>query len=174
VGARLLGLLVAAGARVTVTDIRAEACERAAKEHGAAVVDPGELLSVEADIFAPCALGGVIHDVTVENLRVRAVAGSANNVLASPEHGQALFDRGVLYAPDFVINAGALLQGALCHLEGAAPPPERIRQIGQRVGQFLDEASRSGIPPEVVAERAARERVAAAPHDTCLPRRRRR
>ena len=90
------------------------------------------------------------------------MAGSANNVLASPRHGAALAERGILFAPDFVINAGAVVHGALFHLEGRAPPVARIRAIGDVVGEVLDGAAQQGVPPEVLAERMARERVAAA------------
>jgi leucine dehydrogenase len=170
VGSRLVELLVGGGARVTVCDVRRELAERLAARLEVAVVDPGELLSVSADVFAPCALGGVVHDLSLENLRVRAVAGSANNVLASPDHGASLFARGILYAPDFVINSGALIHGALLQLEGRAPPRARIEEIGRRVGEILDAARTQGIPPEVVALRMARDRVGAALGGPFFPR----
>lgn len=170
VGARVAELAVAAGARVTVTDVRRAAVEALAARVPVASVDPGELLSVAADVYAPCALGGVIHDLSLPHLQVKAVAGSANNVLASPEHGVELFRRGILYAPDFVINAGALVHGAAFHLDGAAPSLERVARIGELVGEVLDAAAEQRLPPEVVALRMARARVAAAPRRPFLPR----
>ena len=173
VGSRLVGLLVGAGAEVTVTDVRPEAIEALAERQAVTVVEPGELLAVEADVYAPCALGGVVHDLSLQHLRVRAIAGSANNVLASPEHGAELFRRGILYAPDFVIGGGALVYGATQQLDGRAPDRARIEAIGELVGEVIDAAIAEGLPPEVVALRMARERVAAAPARPYLPRERR-
>ncbi len=170
VGRRLVASLCDAGAQVTIADVRKKAVEEMVASLGVDAVDPGGVLGVAADIYAPCALGGVVHDLSLENLRVRAIAGSANNVLAAPEHGEALFERGILYAPDFVINSGALVHGALFHLEGKAPAVERIEEIGDRVGALLDEATRRGIPPEQLALEQARARVAAATEGPCFPR----
>lgn len=169
VGSRLVEKLVDGGAEVTVSDVRREAMHELESRLSVASVDPGGILQVETDVWAPCALGGVVHDVSIQQMQVRAIAGSANNVLASPEHGRALFERGVLYAPDFVINSGALLHGALFHLEGAVPPPERIESIGELVGSILDRAREEGEPPEQVALRLARERLDAADPAPYLP-----
>lgn len=170
VGSRLCGKLVEAGAEVTITDVRREAVDEVAARFKVAVLDPGEMFGVETDVWAPCALGGVVHDVSIQQMRIRAIAGSANNVLASPEHGRTLFERGVLYAPDFLINAGALVHGALFHLEGQAPPGARIERIGETVGAVLDAARLAGEPPEVIATRMARERLDAVDHVPWLPR----
>jgi leucine dehydrogenase len=160
VGWRLAALLAEGGARLTVADPRAERAQRAARDLAAAVVPPERVVGAPCDVLAPCALGGVIDDAALAVLRARAVAGSANNVLAAPRHGAALAARGVLFAPDFVINAGALIHGAAFHLEGRSPPPERIRALGAVVGEILDRAAADGTPPEVHAERLARERLA--------------
>jgi leucine dehydrogenase len=165
VGRRLVERLCSGGALVTVADVNREAVAKVQQSLDVSVVDAGSVLDVEADVFSPCALGGVIHDLSLESLKVRAIAGSANNVLAAPEHGRALHERGVLYAPDFLINSGALVHGALFHLEGEAPAPERIERIGDEVGALLDEAKRTGVPPAELALRTARERVAAAASD---------
>jgi leucine dehydrogenase len=161
VGYRLAALLRRAGAAVLAADVDGARAARAERELCVRAVDAGEIVAMPCDILAPCALGGVLDAAAVGRLRARAVAGAANNVLASPEAGRALFARGILYAPDFVINAGALLQGALFHLEGATPPPARIAAIGLRVGEILDRARAQGVPPEVVAGRLAAERLAA-------------
>lgn len=160
VGRRLVDRLVADGAVVTVADIDRMAVQRAVEELGVSEVDTGRVLAVEADVFAPCALGGVIHDLSLQNLRAKAVAGSANNVLAAPEHGAELHRRGVLYAPDFLINSGALIHGALFHLTGAAPPPERIERIGTELAALLEESRLEDRPPEQIALDKARRRVA--------------
>ncbi|MDA1222801.1 MAG: leucine dehydrogenase, partial [Planctomycetota bacterium] len=138
-------------------------------ELGVEVVEPGLLLSITADVWAPCALGGVVHDLSLEHLKVRAIAGAANNVLAAPAHGAALFQRGILYAPDFVMNAGALIHGALNHLEGAPPEPARIEAIGARVGSILDASIAEGIAPELVAQRLARDELDKRPREPYFP-----
>ncbi|HAI20973.1 MAG TPA: leucine dehydrogenase [Clostridiales bacterium UBA8153] len=99
------------GARLVVADLESPRAERAANEFGAQVVDPGELVDVECDIFSPNGLGAVLDDDTIPRLRCRAVAGSANNQLADDlRHAAMLHERGILYAPDYVINAGGLIQ----------------------------------------------------------------
>jgi leucine dehydrogenase len=169
VGHRLAQLLTAGSARVTVCDLDRDRVERVRAELEVEVVEPGLLLSVEADVWAPCALGGVVHDLSLEHLKVRAVAGSANNVLASPAHGAALFQRGVLYAPDFVINAGALIHGAWSHIEGAPPERARIEAIGERIGSILDTSITEGAAPEVVAQRLARDELDKLPRAPYFP-----
>ena len=119
---------------------------------------------------APCALGEVLDDRSIPQLQAKAVAGAANNVLCTPENGEQLYSRGILYAPDFVINAGGLIHGALYFLDGAVPPEARVLQIGQTVGRILDESKSQGLPPERIALQIARDRVAAAPTDPYFPR----
>jgi leucine dehydrogenase len=162
VGFRLARRLRADGARLAVADVRGDAAERARAELDAEVVDPLHVFDVHADVLAPCAVGEVIDRERAATLPARAVAGAANNVLADAEAGQILFARGVLYAPDFVINAGALVHGALFHLEGASPAAERIVEIGTRVAEVLATARVEHLPPEAVALRLARARHAAA------------
>ena len=113
VGYHLVRHLTKAGAKVTVCDVDQGNLERATKEFGCAVVDPNEIFSVRADIFAPCALGAVINDETLPQLKVEIIAGSANNVLDDERrHGAGLVEKGILYAPDYVINAGGLINVA--------------------------------------------------------------
>jgi leucine dehydrogenase len=163
VGTPLVADLVAAGARVLVSDLRRSAVESVVARHSVQAIEPGEVMRTPCDVLAPCALGGVVDELSVPGLKARAIAGSANNQLASPQVGRDLFERGILYAPDFVINAGALVHGAWLQLEGEAPGAERIREIGARVGALLDESRRLGLPPERIAEQRARERIAAGP-----------
>lgn len=160
VGLRLVEKLVQAGAQVIVADLRRNVVDELVARLGVEAVDPVEAIATPCDVFAPCALGGVVDDRSLPQLQARAIAGSANNVLAAPAHGQALFERGILYAPDFVINAGALVHGAWQQIEGRAPAAERIAAIGERVGELLDESRRTNTPPEVLAERRAREWIA--------------
>src|SRR5690606_16669287 len=101
-----------AGARLTVCDIDAARTRQAAEQFGAAIVPTDAILAVEADIFAPCALGGVITLGNYSRLRARIIAGSANNPLSRPEVGSRLQEEEILYVPDFVINAGGLINVA--------------------------------------------------------------
>jgi leucine dehydrogenase len=109
VGMRLCEYLVDEGAILTVADINAAAVAHAVERFSATTVDVSEILSVETDILAPCALGAILDDVSVAALRAKIIAGAANNQLARPEHGEALRRRGILYAPDYVINAGGVI-----------------------------------------------------------------
>ena len=117
VGFKVAEHLLAAGAKLFVTDINAEALgliKKKADELGATVniVSSEEIYHTDADIFIPCAMGGIINDQTVEQLKVKAVVGSANNQLDKAIHGKMLHDKGILYAPDYIVNAGGLIQVA--------------------------------------------------------------
>ncbi len=169
VGQRLARMLHQAGASLLLADVQQDRATDLGRELDAQVVDTLEILSVACDIYAPCAMGGVIHRESLPTLRARAVAGAANNVLASPEQGRELHRRGILYAPDFVINSGALVHGALFQVEGRTPPPARIERIGELVGEILDQAAAQNRPPEQLAEEMAREHIAAVQHRPYLP-----
>ncbi|WP_460039069.1 Leu/Phe/Val dehydrogenase [Thermaerobacter litoralis] len=112
VGSKLVRRLVEAGAEVTVTDVDPAKARAVARPYGLRVVDADAIYDEPCDVFAPCALGGVINDATIPRLRCRVVAGAANNQLEAPRHAAALQDRQILYAPDYVINAGGLIQVA--------------------------------------------------------------
>jgi leucine dehydrogenase len=112
VGYWLVKHLRDAGAEIVVSDVDVDAVARAVREFADETADPGKIHAVDCDIFAPCALGGVIRDDTLPELKCRVVAGSANNQLEREEHGEALQQMGVLYAPDYVINAGGLINVA--------------------------------------------------------------
>lgn len=161
VGLRLLRYLAEEGAEVTVTDIApdrvAEACRQFPSIRS---VSPDEIYDVSCDIFAPCALGGVLNDETIARLRCRVVAGSANNQLQAPEHGRALYRRGILYAPDYVINAGGLIQ-VVEEIKGysrerAWRQAAGIYQVLRRIFALSQEA---GIPPEEAADRLVEDRI---------------
>jgi len=112
VGWALCGHLHEAGARLIVTDIHPELVDRAVREFGATPVAPAEIYGVACDIFAPCAMGAVLNDETIPQLKCRIVAGSANNQLKEPRHADMLRERSILYAPDFVINGGGVVNVA--------------------------------------------------------------
>ncbi len=113
VGRNLIDFLFWAGAELIVADLDKEAVERAARRYGAQVVSVAEIAKVPCDIFSPCALGAVINDQTIPHFRCKAIVGSANNQLLSDSHAEDLRVRGILYAPDFVTNAGGLLNVAM-------------------------------------------------------------
>jgi len=109
VGYYVVKHLKEAGADVVVTDIKKENIEKVVEDFGVKVVEPGKIYSVDCDIFAPCALGAVINDDTIPQLKCDIVAGAANNVLEEERHGDILEEKGILYAPDYVINAGGVI-----------------------------------------------------------------
>jgi leucine dehydrogenase len=164
VGARLATACVAAGADVVATDIdpaKRELTERI----GAHWVAPDEALSVRADVFAPCALGGVLTHETVARLGAPIVVGAANNQLASDDVAETLAAHDVLWVPDFVANAAGIINIAVeLRPEGYDPRRARadVRRIGDTVRLVLDEAQAAGITPLEAAMRLARRRVAEA------------
>src|SRR5688572_11908478 len=111
VGYYLASYLHGAGARLIVSDIDESKVERVVGEFGATAVGPSEIYDADADIFAPCALGGVINDYTIDRLRVEIITGGANNQLLEPRHGDQLSTRNVLYTPDYAANAGGVING---------------------------------------------------------------
>lgn len=116
------------------------------------MVEPEEIFTIRSDIFAPCALGGVLDEVHVKRLRAKAVVGSANNQLASPEMGQELVNRGIVYAPDYIVNAGAIIHGARFTLEGKKDNTKEIRKIYDRTLTILAMAKRKNVPSNVIAD----------------------
>jgi leucine dehydrogenase len=163
VGYELCRLLHVEGTRLVVADLHPDTVRRAAVEFGAELVEPGGILSVPCDVFAPCALGAVVNDETLPNLRCSIVAGSANNVLAEGRHGEALAERGILYAPDYVINAGGLINVA-AELEGydEGRARERVARIYDSVKNVIGISRMDGVPTNVAADRLALERLRAA------------
>lgn len=160
VGGHLCGLLAGEGARLTISDIDPARVEKVVEEHGARSVELDEIYGVDADIFAPCALGAVINDHTVPVLKVAVVAGGANNQLAEDRHGEALRQRGILYAPDYVINAGGLV-----NVFGEREGWDRQRSL-RKAGEIYDtvlrifqRAETDGVSPSVAADRLAEQRL---------------
>ncbi|WJV50847.1 Leu/Phe/Val dehydrogenase [Streptomyces flavofungini] len=160
VGAALARLLAAQDAELLVSDVDPGRADAVARSVGARVVDPAAAALTACDVLAPCALGGVVDDRTLPRLRCRIIAGGANNVLAAPEHAAALEARGVLYAPDFCVNAGGLvfLEERLRHHDDARTE-QRVRQVGERVATVIEHARRTGVPPTAAALTLARARL---------------
>jgi leucine dehydrogenase len=160
VGYHLCRYLAGEKAGLIVTDIDRARMERVVSEFGAEAVEPDEIYGVDADIYAPCALGATINDETIPLLRVRIVAGGANNVLAEQRHGEVLHQHKILYAPDFVINAGGLIN---VHGELKGWRSEQaMRKAGEIYTTLLDLfelAEDEGLPTHRAADRIAQRRI---------------
>lgn len=166
VGRDLARRLGADGAEVVVSDLDADKVLRFASEHGFEVVDPDRVYDEPADVFAPCAVGGVIDDETIERLDVDIVAGGANNVLESRRHARVLAERDVLYAPDYVINAGGLITVAMEATGGTMDDAlERAGAIGDRLSDIIRTAEAEGITVVEAADRYAETRLEAGARD---------
>jgi len=152
------------GAHLVIADVDRERARTLAAELGAEVVEPDAIYDVPCDIFSPCALGAVINDDTVKRLRCRVIAGAANNQLAEPRHGYALEERGILYAPDFVINGGGVINVSDEFEEGGYNRDRafaRIATIYDKLWQIFTVARDEKIPTFLAADRVAEERIAA-------------
>jgi glutamate dehydrogenase/leucine dehydrogenase len=164
VGAALVGLLVADGADVMVADVDRHALAEVVAATGATVVPPEQILSVPCDILAPCALGAVLSASSIPALRCGAVVGSANNQLATRDDAVRLADVGIVYAPDFVANAGGIVNISV-ELEGdgysESRAAERVDRIFDRMSEILEIARVDAITPLAAAERLANQRIAA-------------
>ena len=161
VGAHLCQLLHDAGAKLVVADVRPGLAEAVARQFGARFVSPDRIIAADADIFAPCALGSVLDSQAVAGLRAKVVCGAANNVLAAPDDGDLLARRGVLYAPDYVVNAGGIINVAAEHLGWSAEEAaRRVEDTPRRLAAVLDFAEAQGLPPHRAADMLARQRIA--------------
>jgi len=148
---------------LSVADIEEDRVRKAVDDFGATAVAPDDVYGTRADIFSPCALGAVINDDTLDRLKVDIVAGSANNQLAEARHGKALHERGIVYAPDFVINAGGICS-VFGELEGwtAEQTREKAEGIYDCLLQILEQAREEDIPTSQAADSVARRRIAEA------------
>jgi len=160
VGYYLCRFLHEAGAKLIVTDINQDSINRVVNEFGARVVAPSEIFGVECDIFAPCALGAIINDDTIPQLKCKVIAGSSNNQLKSRSHGDIIHEMGIVYAPDYVINAGGVINVA-DELEGYNH--ERARKKVENIYNIIESifkiAREEGIPSYKAADRLAEQRI---------------
>ncbi|MFU7528047.1 Leu/Phe/Val dehydrogenase [Qipengyuania sp. ASV99] len=166
VGGGVARWLAQDGARLTLADINADGVKALAQELGAVVVAPEAILSTQCDVFSPNALGAILDDESIAALQTKVVAGGANNQLARAHHGQALFERGILYAPDYVINAGGIISVATEYLARRDDTPGSvddvnalIEQIPNRLTEVWQASETSGVSPDVVADRMAQELI---------------
>jgi len=160
VGYHLAKMLHEAGVKLIVSDVNGENLSRVVDEFAAEAVQPGEIYSALADVFAPCALGGVINDETIPQLKVKIVAGSANNQLLEERHGTMLRERIILYAPDYVANVGGVLNGCT-ELLGWNPDQalRKIDEIYDTVLRIFESAEAQGIPTNKAADQLAEDRL---------------
>lgn len=148
-----------AGAKLIVADIDQASLHRAQTEFGAEIVGIHDIYDVQADIYAPCALGATINPDTLSRLKVKIIAGGANNQLASAEMGDACRQKGILYAPDFVINAGGIIKVCYEYLETPeAGMDAHVRRIGDTLAEVFARADSENLPTSVVADRVAEAR----------------
>ncbi len=163
VGFHLAGRLVADGATVYGADVNEANLRRARDQHGVQIVSVEDILTLEADVFAPCAMGAVLNRDTIEGLRVGIVAGAANNQLADEQQADHLWDRGILYCPDFLINAGGIID--VYHQRSgseAGVMQEHVERIEANLQEILFRSDRAGRSPHLLAEDLAEEYLAAA------------
>ncbi|HSW12849.1 MAG TPA: Glu/Leu/Phe/Val dehydrogenase [Solimonas sp.] len=161
VGRHLCENLHKAGVRLIVADINTAACDRAREQFGAQVVSPEEILFQDVEVLSPCALGGIVNAQSVPRIRAPIIAGGANNQLATAEDGLALHARGILYAPDYVINAGGIICAASEYLKSASEQEvwQRVAGIEQTLAAIFAESKASDTPPHVIADALALARM---------------
>ncbi|WP_339228070.1 Glu/Leu/Phe/Val dehydrogenase [Oceanobacillus sp. FSL K6-2867] len=148
------------GAQLVVTDINKDAVNRAVEAFGAKSVDPNDIYDVECDIYTPCALGATINDDTISRIKAKVIAGSANNQLKSTEHGDLIHEKGIVYAPDYVINAGGVINVA-DELMGynAERAMKKVETIYDNLERVFEISKRDNIPTYLAADRMAEERI---------------
>ncbi len=162
VGYTLCEKLHAMGVKLTVADIAPEAVARAEKQFGATSVATDVIHTVECDLFAPCALGGILNDDTIKEIKASVVAGAANNQLAHTYHGQILNEKGILYAPDYVINAGGLIFAAYHYLNNPGKSlDEQLKHIYDSLTEIFDRAKQENLPTSTIADTIAQEKLEA-------------
>jgi leucine dehydrogenase len=161
VGYHLARELHDAGAKLIVTDVVRQRVENVVRDFNAGVVAPEDIYDVRADIFAPCALGGVINDLTLPRLKVEIVAGAANNQLLEDRHGEALAEQGILYAPDYVANAGGVINVCIGALGWErARVAAKVQEIYDTLLNVFETAETEGIPTSKAADQLAERRLA--------------
>ena len=162
VGMEFVKLLHERGAKIFVTDINKDAVQRAVDEYGAEAVGLDEIYDVPADIYSPTALGGTLNENTIDRIKAKVICGAANNQLANEAIGDELHRRGVLYAPDYAVNAGGLMNVSL-EIDGynRERAMRMLRTIYFNLGRIFEISARDGIPTYRAADRMAEERITA-------------
>lgn len=162
VGMEFVKLLKERGAKIFVTDINKTLIDKAVEEHGAEAVGSDEIYNVNANVYSPCALGGTINEQTLPRLKAKIICGAANNQLATNAIGDEVEKRGILYAPDYAVNAGGVMNVSL-EIDGynRERAMRMMRTIYHNVGRIFEISERDGIPTYMAADRLAEERIEA-------------
>lgn len=160
VGYHLVEYLAKEQALVTATDIDQDKVKRVSAQFGVKAVSAEEIISAECEVFSPCAMGAVVNDQTIRQFKAKIICGGANNQLAEPRHGDQLREMGVLYAPDYVTNAGGLMN-VFVELEGYSPDRalDKTVQVFDNLMKVFHIAKRDGIGTHTAADRMAEERI---------------
>ncbi len=160
VGYGLCEHLYTAGAKLIVTDINQAALDRAATELDATIVGLDEIYDQDVDVYAPCALGASINDDTIKRLKAKIIAGCSNNQLAEPRHDQALVDAGILYAPDYVINAGGIINISFEEDYCVKKSTQKVEEIYHTLLDVFTQADAQNKPTGIIADEMARKIIA--------------
>lgn len=160
VGYHLASYLSAAGAELIITDIYPDQVEKVVQEFGADVVSPDQIYATSCDIFAPCAMGAILNQRTIPQLKCKIIAGSANNQLETEKDGFDLFNRGIVYAPDYAINSGGLINVA-AELDGYnyKRVMDKVSKVHDTIAEVLERSRREEIPPHEAADCLAEQRL---------------
>ena len=149
------------GAKLIVSDIDASRTNRVREEMGATVVPNDQIFAQDVDVFAPCALGAVLDDGTIPQIRAKIIAGAANNQLAEPRHGDALQARGIVYGPDYAINAGGLVNVAQEYAGyDEKVSREKVLRIYDTIFEIVERAKATGVSSDKVADQIVEEKLA--------------
>jgi leucine dehydrogenase len=161
VGYHLCEHLHRAGARLWVSDLDENRMQRVQQQFAAQAVSAGDILAADVDVLAPCAMGAILNEQTIPTIQARLIAGGANNQLASTEDGERLRKAGILYAPDYIVNAGGIICAASEYLGQGSELQvrQRIEQIPTTLRAIIAQASAQMLPTNIVADRRARERL---------------
>ena len=160
VGSHLVKYLVEAGADVIVSDIDSEKVKRHVSQFKVKETSPDKILFEACDILAPCALGAIVNDQSLPQIKAKVICGGANNQLAEAKHGDHLREMGILYAPDYVVNAGGLMN-VFVELEGYSPDRafDKTRMVYDNLSRVFALAKRDGVGTHIAADRVAEERI---------------
>lgn len=161
VGSNLVKYLTEEGVKVIATDIDEDRVKRHRDQYKVETTSPDQILFADCDILSPCAMGAVVNDQTITKIKAKAICGGANNQLAESRHGDQLRELGILYAPDYVVNAGGLMN-VFVELEGYSPERafEKTRKVYDNVLRVFELAKRDGVGTHTAADRVAEERIA--------------
>lgn len=164
VGMSYAGMLHEAGADLTVTDINRDELAEAQDRFGAAMTNPGQIHLADVDVFAPCAMGGALSKPVIDSLKATIVCGAANNQLADETCGARLHERGILYAPDYVVNSGGIINVAseIFQVTDWGWVNRKIDGLAEFTGQILSQAMAADRPPHEIADELVRQRLKAA------------